>query len=174
LIGLTTLICAAVWAQSSQPTATKGPAGSDYTATAEGIVAELYKSVSYEANQATDWEKVRGLFVREAVVVLRATREKMSVFSVDGFIDDFVKFNEKSGAGHKGFTERVVKMKPLVFGDIAHVLVLYEAQITGSERPPQRGVDSFELVRKDDRWWITSINNEICTPQRPAPRELQD
>jgi len=166
------MLCAAVWAQSSQPTQKRSP-GSDYKATAEGLVAELYKRVSYEANETTDWDKVRGLFVPEAVIVLRTSREKMSIFSVDGFIDDFVKFNERSGANRKGFTEKVVRMKPMVFGDIAHVLVLYEAHITGSEKPPQRGVDSFELVRKDERWWIVAINNDICTPQRPAPRELQ-
>ena len=34
-------------------------------------------------------------------------------------------------------------------GDIAHVWVLYEAEIPGWGRPAQPGVDSFQLVRRD-------------------------
>lgn len=173
IVGLAALACATALAQSLQPAKTRSK-GEDFTSKAEGVVAELYKTVTYEAGQTTDWQKVRDLFVPEAVVVLRATRDKMSVFSVEGFIDDFVKFNKRSDVRGKGFSEKVVRMKPMVFGDIAHVLVLYEAHITGSEKPPERGVDSFELVRKDDRWWIVAINNEVCTVERPAPRELQE
>lgn len=65
-------------------------------------------------------------------------------------------------------------MKPTVFGDIAHVWVLYEAVIPGSGRPPQQGVDSFELIRRDGRWWIATITNEIPTPERPIPSELRE
>lgn len=173
LIGLAVLLCATVMAQPSKPT-TNRSAAEDFTVAPERLVAELYKSVTFEAGQTPDWRKVRGMFIPEAVVVLRTARDKMSVFSVDGFVEDFVRFIEQSQAQRKGFSEKVVRMKPTTFGEIAHVLVLYEAHLAGSEVPPQRGVDSFELLRKDDRWWITSINNDICTPDRPPPRELQE
>jgi len=64
-------------------------------------------------------------------------------------------------------------MKPMVFGDIATVLVLYEASIPGRNSPPQQGVDSFSLIKKDGGWRIVSIINEIPTPNRPIPEELQ-
>ncbi len=65
-------------------------------------------------------------------------------------------------------------MKSLVFGDMANVLVLYEAHITGSSRPPQQGVDNFSLIKKDGRWWIVSVTNEIPTPDRPIPEVLRN
>jgi hypothetical protein len=142
--------------------------------TAEGVVTEIYGLVSFEAGNTPDWDKVRSMFIPEAVVVLRTSREASTVFSVEGFVGDFVNFVENSPAGDMGFTEKIVRMKSLVFGDMAHVLVLYEAQITGSPRPPQQGVDSFSLIKKDGRWWIAAITNEIPTPDRPVPEVLQN
>jgi hypothetical protein len=60
-----------------------------------------------------------------------------------------------------------------VFRDIAHVLVLYEAHIPGSARPPQQGVDSFQLVRNAGRWWIVSVVNDLPSPEHPAPPVLR-
>ncbi len=142
--------------------------------TAEGVVSEIYKTVTFEPGQTPDWEKVRSMFLDNAVVVLRTSREGSTVFSVPGFIDDFVNFIEKSPAKQAGFSEKIIRMKPLIFGDIAHILVLYEVHIPGTPRPPQQGVDSFQLVKKNGRWWIIAIANEIPGPNRPLPTELQE
>jgi hypothetical protein len=142
--------------------------------TPEGLVTELYRSVSFEAGSTPDWARVRSMFLDEAVIVLRTSREETTVFSVDGFVDDFVAFIERANADEAGFAERVLRIQPLVFGDIAHVLVLYEASLRSSEKPPQRGVDSFQLIRKDGRWWIVAVTNELPTADRPVPPVLED
>lgn len=142
--------------------------------TADGVVTEIYDLVSFEAGGMPDWDKVRSMFIPEAVVVLRTSREATTVFSVDGFIEDFVNFVERSPAGEMGFTEKILNMKSMVFGDMAHVLVLYEAHITGSQRPPTQGVDSFSLIKKDGRWCIAAITNELPTADRPIPEMLRD
>jgi hypothetical protein len=135
----------------------------------------MYKSVSFEAGGAQpDWEKVRSMFISNAVVVLRVKRGSTAVFTVQGFIDDFVGFIERSPAKQNGFTERVVRMKSVVMGNIAHVLVLYEAIIPVKMQAAQQGVDSWELVRRDGRWWIVAIANEVVTTNRPVPKELQE
>jgi hypothetical protein len=142
-------------------------------ATAEGVVTELYNLVTFEAGRTPDWQRVRSMFIDEAVVVLRTSREGTTIFSVEGFVEDFVNFITRAKIEEKGFVERIIRTKPMIFGDIAHILVLYEASIPGSQRPPQQGVDSFQLVQKDGRWWIVSITNEIPTPDRAVPAELQ-
>jgi hypothetical protein len=142
--------------------------------TAEGVVRELYNLVTTPKGGALpDWDKVRSLFLKDAVIVLRTTREATTVFSLQGFIDDFVFFNERARVKERGFTERIIRLKPMVFHDMANVLVLYEASMTDSTRPPQQGVDSFHLIRKDGRWWIASILNDLPTPEIPIPQELQ-
>jgi hypothetical protein len=146
----------------------------DALETADGVVTEIYGLVSFDAGDSPDWDKVRSMFIPEAVVVLRTSREASTVFSVDGFIQDFVNFVERSPAGEMGFTEKILNMKSMVFGDMAHVLVLYEAHITGSQGPPTQGVDSFSLIKKDGRWWIVAITNELPTADRPIPEMLRD
>ncbi len=86
---------------------------------------------------------------------------------------DFVAFVERAGVRETGFSENVIKMKNTTIGDIAHVLVLYEASIPGSPRPAQQGVDSFQLIRQEGRWRLTSVVNEIPTSERPLPAELK-
>ncbi|MDH3215808.1 MAG: hypothetical protein OEN01_05880 [Candidatus Krumholzibacteria bacterium] len=143
-------------------------------ATADGTVAELYRLVTFEAGSTPDWAQVASLFIDEAVIVLRTSRENTTVFSVKGFVDDFIQFIERADAGETGFVEEIVSTKSMVFGDIAHVLVLYEASIPGSPRPPQQGVDSFQLIKKDGRWWIVAVTNELPTTDKPVPVELRN
>ncbi len=144
-------------------------------------VARIYSLVSSTAGTLSDWEKVRACFLKEAIVVLRTSRTATKVFSLDGFIQDFVDFYERPfKRGDRtvvpkeiGFTEKVIRMKAWEYGEMAHVLVLYEAEITGFTVPPQRGVDSWLLVKRDGRWLIAAVTNEVVTADRPVPPELK-
>jgi len=140
----------------------------------EALISELYDLVTIKVDTPPDWDRVKSMFLEDAIIVLRTSRDSSTVFTVDGFVEDFQNFIKNSDVAKTGFIEKIIKMKPTVFGDIAHVLVLYEASIPGSQRPPQQGVDSFQLIKKNDRWWIVSIINEIPTPNRPIPVELQN
>ena len=142
--------------------------------TAEGVVTTLYNLVSPKAGTTVDWDRVKSMFIDEAIIVLRTSRTATTVFSVEGFVNDFITFIEQANIKETGFNEKILRKKSMVFGDMAHVLVLYEAHIPGSQRPPQKGGDSFQLIRKQDRWWIVSITNEIPTSNRPIPEELQN
>jgi hypothetical protein len=137
------------------------------------VVRELYDLVTFPAETTPDWDQLRALFLPEAVVVLRTSREETSVFSLEGFVQDWLRFIEDSNVKETGFAERIIRTHSVEFGDIAHVWVLYEAEIPGWERPPQAGVDSFQLVRREGSWRIASITNEIPTPERPIPEVLR-
>jgi hypothetical protein len=139
---------------------------------AEQVVRRLYDLVTFPAGTTPDWDEVRALFVDEAVVVLRTGREEMSVFTLDGFIADFVSFIETANVRETGFTERVLALEAMTYGDMAHVLVRFDSHIPGSGRPPGEGLDSFELVRRDGRWLVVAIVNERPTAERPIPDAL--
>ena len=158
-----------------------GPGQQAAAPAAGDVVAGLYALVSASGGTMPDWEQVRALFLKEAVIVLRTSRTTMTPFTLDGFVKDFVDFYErpfKRGEAtvvpkESGFTEKVVRMKTWEFGDMAHVLVLYEAQITGFPMAPQQGIDSWLLVRRDGRWLIAGATNELVTAARPVPPELR-
>lgn len=165
---LVALLLAAAGATAQQPAAPPP------TSTPEGVVAELYRSVSWKAGESADWEKVRSLFFPSAVVFLRTSRTTSAAFTVEGFIDDFATFANRDEVKKNGFGERIVSTRATVFRDIAQILVLYEAQIPNSPRGPQQGVDCFQLVKSDGRWWILGIANDIVTAEHPVPAALRN
>jgi hypothetical protein len=140
--------------------------------TPEDVVGRLYELVTFEAGQTPDWVAVRSIFLDQAVIVLRMSRDSLPVLSVDEFVAEFQAFIEQAKVRETGFSETVVTMRSMVFGDIAHILVLYEASIPGSARGPQQGVDSFQLIRTEGGWRIASVVNEVPTDARPVPEEL--
>ena len=144
----------------------------NFLQTPENVVSELYKLVTFGAGITPDWEKVKLMFIDEAVIVLRTGRDSTTQFTVNTFVKDFINFIERADVIQTGFEEKIIRMEKNVFGDIAHFLVLYEAFIPGSSIPPMQGVDSFQLVKKDGRWWIVSVINEIPTPDNPVPTIL--
>ncbi len=142
-------------------------------ATADGVVRHLYDLVTFDAGTTPDWDQVRAVFIDEAVIVLRTSRTESKVMSLDGFIQDWLDFIERANAIETGFEEKVIRTVPTEFKDIAHVWVLYEAHIPGSPRPPQQGVDGFSLIRRDGKWLIAAVVNEIPDPQHPVPEVLR-
>jgi len=124
----------------------------------------------------------RSYFLKEAVIVLQTSRTAQTTFSLEGFIKDFVDFYERPFKfstdtivpKDSGFSEKVVRMKTWEFGDMAQVLVLYEAYITGSPVRPQQGMDNWLLVRRDGRWLIAAITNELVSAANPVPPELRE
>ena len=150
------------------------PAPEPQLQTADGVVRELYRLVTIAVGDSTDWEQVRNLFIPEAVIVLRVSKDASSTFSLQGWIDDFVAWDAKARVSERGFEERITRLEPMVFRDIAHVLVCYEARVLDSPKPPTVGVDSIELIRKDGRWWIAAITNDLPNAEHPLPPQLQE
>ena len=168
-----TLLAAPLAVRAQAPPSSQPPGVAPAYSTAEDVVNELYRLVSIEKGQETDWEQVRQLFLPQAVIVLRISKTETQVFDVQGWIDDFKTWDEKAKVKETGFSEKIITMKPRVFRDIANVFVLYEASITGSTHPPTRGVDSIELIKKDGRWWIAAITNDLINAENPVPAELK-
>lgn len=146
------------------------PDSSKWYKTPEDLIKDIYSAVSGKNSESVDWQKVRSMFNDEAVVILRTSREKSTQFTADGFIQDFKDFYQYPEVKTSGFEEKILAMKSMVYKDIAFVSTVYSAAITGSQRPPSRGVDLWLLSKHDGLWKITSIVNEVI----PAGQELPD
>ena len=140
----------------------------------ESLVRGIYAAVSFDPGPAPDWEFVKTFFLPQAVIVVRKTRTSMAVMNVQEFVDWFADDVEKFKMKERGFEETVQKFKLTTLGDIAHAFVVYKARLkTPADTPGQVGLDSWELMKKDGRWWIAAVTNDIPTPQRPLPEELR-
>ena len=139
---------------------------------AERAVRLLYDLVSADAGSVPDWAPVRELFLPESVIVLRSSRDAMSVLSLDGFIRDFQQFYATPQVVEKGFKETILALEATEYGEMAQVWVLYEARIP--EGRGNRGVDNFSLIRRDGTWRIAAVTNEVVFPDGPDPDALFD
>jgi len=164
VVGISLLIGVQAHAQQVSP--------DDALMTPEGVVAELYDLVTFDPGTSPDWDYAKTLFLPEAVVVLRTGRESTNQLTVDGWVADFERFIEDDNVVETGFIEAIVTTAPWVFKDIAHILVLYEAGFPNNDRR-QYGIDAISLVKKDSRWWIAGILNEIPDRDNPIPAELR-
>lgn len=145
--------------------------GKDAFKTPQSTLAELYKAVSFGPGNVPDWDKVKtSFFLPEAVIVLRTGREKMSVIDRDGFANLFIHDIKKYKLDKTGFQEKLLSQKMTIFGNIAHCFAVYEASVSGGVK--QRGFDSFQFFKKDGRWWIVSIVNDVPTPGNPIPEKF--
>jgi hypothetical protein len=139
---------------------------------AEQTIRLLYDLISAEAGSIPDWAPVRELFLEESVIILRSSRDMMSVLSLDGFIRDFEEFYATPQVRANGFKETILELKATEFGDMAQVWVLYEARIPGGGG--NRGLDNFSLIRRGGTWRVAAITNEVVFPDGPAPTQLFD
>jgi hypothetical protein len=143
--------------------------------TAEARVRELYDMISVEpGGNLPDWTKVRALFLDEAVIFMRTSREATATMTVSQWVEDFRSFIDKANVRERGFTETIVRLHATEFREIAEVTVLYEASFPTSVRPPQQGVDMIHLARIDGEWRIVSIVNDVPESPEQIPPALRD
>lgn len=146
----------------------------DVFAYPESLVRGLYAAVTFDPGNVPDWDYVRKFFTPEAVIAVRMTRTSMAILNVEEFVKWFDDDVKKFKMEERGFEESIEKLKLTVFGDMAHCFVVYKARFKTPENlSGQLGLDSWGLMKKDGRWWIVSVTNDVVTPQRPLPEELR-
>lgn len=170
LIGLALFIAVSGAGSSGEGSAS----GEEVFSSPESVVRALYAAVSFDPGKPPDWQYVRNFFLPQAVFGVRKTQAAMDVLNVDEFIKWFEDDVKKFKMDERGFEETVEKLKMTIFGDIAQCYVVYKARFrTPPDLPGQVGLDSWALMKKDERWWVVSVINDIVTPQRPLPEDLR-
>ena len=137
------------------------------------LISQIYDEVSSEGDTPVDWDRVRSFFLEEAVIVLRSSAQGHTIFTLDGFIQDFRDFYENPVVQESGFREEIIRIKPQIYRNAASIGVVYEASVIGSERPPQQGIDFWILIKMDDHWKVAGISNEIIFPGQEIPDFFQ-
>lgn len=129
------------------------------TATPEAIVAATYEAVERRPGGDYDWDRFRSLFLPEARLIPNTEQRDggFSVLSPEEFIDWIASVTVVGGADDRGFTESGVHNVVEQYGDVAHVFSTYEKHYWGESEVLGRGINSFQLVNREGRWWIVGI-----------------
>lgn len=126
-------------------------------ASIDAILAAFYQSTGGEPNQPRQWDRYRSLFAPDARLIAARPGEGESAtamfLSVTNFVDANKTYFEKGG-----FYDKEVARRVETFGNIAHVWSTYESRHRKTDETPYvRGINSVQLLKDGDRWWIVNV-----------------
>jgi hypothetical protein len=176
----------ALLAQAASPAAPARPVGSiaghpewpsahpEDVKSPEAILNAVYSVISGGKGQTRDWDRMRSLFVPDARLIPAvaasaanggAAHSDAVMLTVDGYI-------ERSGARltSDGFFEHSIHNEIEQFGNIVQVWSTYESRHNLDDAKPfARGINSFQLLKDGDRYWVVNIFWDSESPAKPIP-----
>ena len=134
----------------------------------DAVLVALYDVISGPAGHPRDWNRFRSLFIPDARLI--PTRHAKSGNDADVVPYTPEQYQERATPLlDKGFFEHGIHNTTESFGNIVHVFSTYESRHTKDEKPFQRGINSIQLLKDGDRYWIVTILWDGETPATPIP-----
>lgn len=136
----------------------------------DAILKALYDVISGPAGAQRDWDRFRSLLVPNARLIPTRARPDGGADAVVWSADDYVR---TAGAGlqRSGFFEREIARRTEAYGNILHAFSTYESRRTAdlSEKPFARGINSIQLLKDGNRWWVVTIFWDSERPGNEIP-----
>ena len=139
-------------------------------ATLDGILSAFYEVISGAAGVPRQWGRDRTLYipgVRFVSLGYSGGRIRARVYDHQGYVDASDSFFLA-----KGFFEREIHRAAVRFGNFTHVLSTYESRNTADGPVIARGINSVQLFRDEERWWIAGAVWDDERPDNPIPADL--
>ena len=136
----------------------------------DAIIEAVYDVISGPAGEKRDWDRMRSLFIPEAVLMPSGQNPKTKEVGYRYWgIEDYIS-QAGSTLEKDGFFEVEVARKTEQYGTIAHVFSTYESRRNqDDDKPFTRGINSIQLLKGKDRWYIVSIFWMGESPEYPIP-----
>lgn len=168
-LGLCVTAASQAAAQDNAPKAEAAPAPAADPADVESIdaiMSAVYDVISGPAGAPRDWDRFRSLFIEGARLIPRSLNAPggVSVASPDEYAT-----RASNAFAENGFFENEIFRKTERYGDIVHAFSTYEARREADAEPFLRGINSFQLLYHNDRWWIVTIYWQAETEDLPLP-----
>lgn len=143
-------------------------AASEDVESVDAIVGAVYDVISGGAGEARDWDRFRSLFHPDARLIPARTlpgRGELLTWSPDEYVAEIGPRLEESG-----FFEDEVGRREERFGIVVHAFSTYESRRAAEDEAPfSRGINSFQILEHDGRYWILQILWDSEGEDRPIP-----
>src|SRR5580704_5876796 len=136
----------------------------------EAILAAVYSAISGAKGQPRDWDRMRSLFIPDARLIpatasADGAHADATILTIDGYI---ARSNGRMTTA--GFFEHSIHNETEQFGNIVQVWSTYESRHNADDPPPfARGINSFQLLKDGDRYWVVNIFWDAESPTKPIP-----
>ena len=142
----------------------------------EGITDKMIELISMDIDEERNWDEYRNLFLPTAqkmsIRTNRDGKQRMNVMNIEEFIRNVGPLYPRDG-----FEEYAIGLTVNEFNGIAVVFQsFYCKNLKGTYE--KRGINSYQLVYLNDRWWIASTlytneSDEIPLPDKYLFEEYQ-
>jgi hypothetical protein len=136
----------------------------------DAILKTLYDVISGPAGQKRDWDRFRSIMAPNARLMPTSPRPgggaALRALSADDYAASSGPFLEKNG-----FFEREIARTTETYGNIVHAFSTYESRRTAdlAEKPFARGINSIQLLKDGNRYWVVSIFWDAERPGNEIP-----
>jgi hypothetical protein len=121
----------------------------------QSILTALYDVISGPVDQDRDWERFKYLFAEDGKLIPTTKMEEnvgYRYWTPQAYVDLFT-----SRRGTTDFYEFEINRIVEQYGAIAHVWSTYELRNAPNGAPMNRGVNSIQLLRTPERWYIMTV-----------------
>jgi hypothetical protein len=129
-------------------------------------VDDAYQVISFKKGQQLNFDNIKNCFVAKAML-FNFRNDSLEVLTIDQFVELY-KGLVMSNA-FTSFYEEEIKGTTEQFGRIAHRISTYKTYINTLDSVAERGVNSFQLIKTDKGWKVTSIIWDVESPKLKIP-----
>lgn len=130
----------------------------DYTkdvTTVDAIIKALYEVISGEAEEPRNWDRFRFLFAPDARLVPTVKNADSTNFTYRILTPE--EYITRFSSRKMGFYEWEVSRKTEEYGTICHVFTTYATKFTKQGEITNRGINSIQLLKDKNRYYILHI-----------------
>ena len=140
--------------------------------TPESVAAEMLKFISFEKDEVKDWDDYRNLFLpcAQKMSFRPQNGESLSRQVRANNIEEFIRYAGPSYSKN-GFEEYVIGLDVKEFNGIASVFQSFYCRNL-DDSYEARGVNAYQLVYLNERWWIASVIFANESEEVKLPNEL--
>lgn len=135
----------------------------------DAIIKAFYTVPAGEKGEPRDWDRYASLFSPDARMIPARGDDKGGAMAMFVTIGEYVDLN-KSYFEKGGFRDTEVSRKVEQFGHIAQVWSTFESRHSSTDAEPYiRGINSIQLLKDGDRWWIVNVFWDFESPDAKVP-----
>ncbi len=138
-------------------------------ASPEALARAVYETISGPVGQERDWTRMKNLWLPGARIILASQKYRGKAAYESLNLEQFI-LRVSDYYRTEGFYEKELAGRLNQFGEIASYWSTFEVRKgspTGAFNG--RGINSFQMVRKEGRWWITQLVFDFESDIQPIP-----
>jgi len=129
-------------------------------------VADAYMAISFKEGEKPRYDEIKNYFIPETQFINFRT-DTAQIITLNQFAGVFKNFIETTKT-HMFYEEELFG-RTEQFGKIAHRISTYVTYLNTRDKPTERGVNSFQLIKTPKGWRVTSIIWDVEKPTLKIP-----